>query len=50
MMKATYTEAFRDQPVPNEYSRGDETIRLIATEADVKYYTLKHRMKQETAY
>jgi transposase-like protein len=44
-MKATYTDAFREQAVAKVYSRGDRTIRSIATELDVKYHTLKNWMK-----
>lgn len=49
-MKATYTEAFREQAVAKVYSRGDRTIRSMATELDVKYYTLKNWMKRETPH
>ena len=49
-MKATYTDAFREQAVAKVYGRGDRTIRSIATELDVKYYTLKNWMKLETPH
>ena len=49
-MKATYTGAFREQAVAKVYSRGDRTIRSMATELDVKYYTLKNWMKRQTPH
>jgi transposase-like protein len=47
-MKASYTEAFREQALAKVYSRGHQTIDAIATELHISYHTLKTWMKTKT--
>lgn len=44
-MKSTYTEAFIEQALVKLFSRGNRTIKSIAEELNVNFYTLKNWMK-----
>lgn len=45
-MKATYSEAFKEQAVTKVFRRGDRSVRSVADELNVKYFTLKGWMKK----
>jgi transposase-like protein len=45
-MKATYTEAFVEQALVKVLSRGQRTVRAVAEELNVSYFTLKNWMKK----
>src|ERR1700681_4334660 len=45
-MKTTYSEAFVEQALVKVFSRGDRTVRSIADELNVSYFTLKNWMRK----
>ena len=45
-MKATYSEAFIEQALVKVFSRGQRTIKEVAAELHVDFYTLKYWMKR----
>ena len=45
-MKTTYSEAFIEQALGKVFSRGDRTVRSVAGELNVSYFTLKNWMKK----
>jgi transposase len=45
-MKSTYSEAFQEQALEKVYQRGNRSIRAVASELNVSYYTLKVWMKR----
>lgn len=45
-MKATYSDAFREQALVKVYSRGHRTIKEVSAELQVDFHTLKHWMKK----
>lgn len=47
-LKATYSEAFIEQALIKVYSRGDRTIKAVAADLNVSYYTLKYWMKTQS--
>lgn len=46
MMKAVYSEEFREQALRKIYGRGQRTIRAVADELNMNHFTLKNWMKQ----
>ena len=44
-MKSTYAEGFMEQALVKVFSRGDRTVRSVAEDLNVNYYTLKYWMK-----
>ena len=46
MMKAPYSEAFQEQALEKVYERGNRSIRAVASDLNVSYYTLKGWMKK----
>jgi transposase-like protein len=44
-MTAKYSEAFIEQALYKVYSRGDQTVKAIADELNVRHHTLKYWMK-----
>jgi transposase len=46
MMKAPYSEAFQEQALEKVYQRGNRSIRAVASDLNVSYYTLKGWMKK----
>ena len=44
-MKTTYAAAFKEQAVSKVLSRGSRTVRSVADELNVKFFTLKYWMK-----
>jgi transposase len=47
-MSSTYPEGFVEQALAKVFSRGDRTVRSVAEDLNVKYYTLKNWMKRES--
>ena len=47
-MKITYSEAFIEQALVKVFSRRDRTIRSVAEDLNVGYYTLKNWMKRKS--
>lgn len=45
-MKSTYSEAFKEQALTTVFRRGNRSVRSVADELNVKYFTLKGWMKQ----
>lgn len=45
-MKSTYSEAFQAQALEKVYQRGNRSIRAVASDLNVSYYTLKGWMKK----
>ncbi len=45
-MKTTYSEAFIEQALAKVFSRGDRTVRSMAGELNVSYFTLKNWMRK----
>ena len=41
----TYTSAFKEQALVKLYSRGDKSIRSVASEINLNYYTAKGWMR-----
>ena len=48
-MKTRHAEGFREQALVKVYSRGERTVRSVAEDLKVNYYTLKNWMKSKTA-
>ena len=48
-MKTTYSEAFIEQALVKVYSRGDRTIRLVAEDLSVNFFTLKNWMRMKSS-
>lgn len=48
-MDPRYTAGFIEQALVKVYSRGERTVRSVAEELNVNYYTLKHWMKNKSA-
>ncbi|QJD31083.1 transposase [Methylococcus geothermalis] len=48
-MKATYSEAFKEQALAKTLNRGDRSVRSLAQELNVNYFTLKGWMNKATA-
>jgi transposase-like protein len=46
MKKEKYSEEFREQALRKVYQRGTQTVRAIAEELNVNYFTLKNWMKE----
>jgi transposase-like protein len=46
MKKAVYSKAFREQALRKVYQRGSRSVRAIAEELSVNYFTLKNWMKE----
>jgi transposase-like protein len=44
-MKTTYSAAFKEQAVNKVLSRGSRTVRSVADELNVRFFTLKYWMK-----
>lgn len=49
MMKATYSEGFKEQALKKVYQRDQRSIRAVAKELNVNYHTLKGWMKETMA-
>lgn len=49
MMKATYSEGFKEQALKKVFQRGQRSIRDVAEELQVNYHTLKGWMKEPLA-
>ena len=47
-MKPTYSAAFIEQALVKVYSRGTRTVRSVADELNINYYTLKNWTKRES--
>ena len=47
-MKITYSEAFIEQSLVKVFSRGDRTIRSVAEDLNVGFFTLKNWMKRKS--
>ena len=44
MMKATYSESFKEQALKKVFRRDQRSIRTVAKELNVNYHTLKGRV------
>lgn len=49
MMKATYSEGFKEQALKKVFQRDQRSIRAVAQELNVNYHTLKGWMKETVA-
>lgn len=49
MMKSTYSEGLKERALEKVCQRGERSIRSVAKELNVNYYTLKGWMKQTMA-
>lgn len=49
MMKATYSEGFKEQALKKVFQRDQRSIRAVAKELNVNYHTLKGWMKETVA-
>ena len=49
MMKATYSEGFKEQALKKVFRRDQRSIRAVAKELNVNYHTLKGWMKETVA-
>ena len=49
MMKATYSESFKEQALKKVFRRDQRSIRTVAKELNVNYHTLKGWMKETVA-
>ena len=47
-MKTTYSDAFIEQALVKVFSRGDRTIRSVAEDVNINFYTLKNWMKTKS--
>lgn len=47
-MKTTYSGAFIEQSLVKVFSRGDRTIRSVAEDLNISFYTLKNWMKRKS--
>lgn len=45
-MKATYSEAFKEQALAKVLSRGNRTVQAVADELNISVFTLKNWMKK----
>jgi len=45
-MKATYSEAFKEQALAKVLSRGDRTVQAVADELNISVFTLKNWMRK----
>jgi transposase-like protein len=46
MMKSTYSEAFKEQALQKVFQRGNRSVRAVARELNVNYFTLKGWMNK----
>jgi hypothetical protein len=47
-MKSTYAEGFMEQALAKVFSRGNHSVRSVAEDLNVNYFTLKNWMKRKS--